>query len=70
MQKRYAPMVDVEELHTAVLLHDIGKLVYARFFPEHYTELLRHCRANGQLLVEAERALDYPSRQRVVICDQ
>ncbi len=71
MQRRYAPAVDVEELHTAVLLHDIGKLVYLKFFPEHYSELLRHCRANGQLLVEAERALDYPSHQTLgdLLCE-
>ena len=72
MQRRYAPTVDVEELHTAVLLHDIGKLVYAKFFPDHYAELIRHCQANGQLLVDAERALDYPSHQTLgeMLCDQ
>ncbi len=72
LQRRYAPTVDAEELHTAVLLHDIGKLVYAKFFPEHYAKLLEHCRTNGLLMVEAERALDYPSHQTLgeLLCEQ
>lgn len=48
-------------VHTAALLHDVGKLVYMRFWPEHYSELTRSCRASGTMLVEAERELNLPS---------
>jgi HD-like signal output (HDOD) protein len=68
----FASRIDAGELHTAVLLHDIGKLVYMKFFPDHYQELSAHCQSNGVLLIDAERALNYPSHQEfgLVLCDR
>lgn len=70
--KRYAKSMDPEELHTAVLLHDVGKLVYMKFFDEHYVELARHCRTQGDLLIDAERHFDYPSHLLLgsLLCDR
>lgn len=72
IQARYARGLDADELHTAVLLHDVGKLIYMRFFPEQYAELRAKCRSEGILLVDAERALDYPSHQTLgeLLCER
>lgn len=72
LQPRLAQGADAEELHTAVLLHDIGKLVYLKFFPARYRELVRHCQLTGVLLVDAERELGCPSHQWLgsMLCDR
>jgi HD-like signal output (HDOD) protein len=44
-----------QEAYTAALLHDIGKLIVARFLRPEVRDLLRHAREQGALsLVEAE----------------
>lgn len=64
--------IDWTELHTTVLLHDVGKLVYLTFFAEHYHRLEELARAESVLIVEAERVLDYPSHCRMgaLLCDR
>jgi len=59
--RKYAKSLDAEELHTAVLLHDIGKLVYMRFFPDHYRTLAGYCDEHGVMFHEAEKLYDVPS---------
>jgi HD-like signal output (HDOD) protein len=60
MAKKYWSYLDPEELWTASILHDIGKLVYIKFFPEHYKELKRYCEQNGCLFSEAEEYYKLP----------
>lgn len=55
--------LDWEGLHAAVLLHDIGKLVYLKFFPDHYQALCRDSRQRGEFFSQAERRLSCPSHQ-------
>ena len=43
LAKKFYSYLDPEELWTASILHDIGKLIYIKFFPEHYKELRRYC---------------------------
>jgi len=50
-----------EDLWSAAILHDIGKLVYLKFFPEHYRAMSSHCREHGSLFEEAERHFGLPS---------
>ncbi len=52
---------DTGDLYASALLHDIGQLVYQRFFPDHYTALRQHCEEHGTFLVNAEIQFDLPS---------
>ncbi|MFO0981298.1 MAG: HDOD domain-containing protein [Planctomycetota bacterium] len=64
-------LYDLDDLYTATLLHDIGTLVYQKFFPQHYQELVRWCAEHGRLLGDAERELGLPSHARLgsLLCD-
>ena len=61
LARRFYSYLDPEELWTASILHDIGKLVYIKFFPEHYKELKRYCEQNGCLFSEAEEHYKLPT---------
>ena len=61
LAKKFYSYLDPEELWTASILHDIGKLVYIKFFPEHYNELKRYCKQEGCLFSEAEEYFKLPS---------
>jgi HD-like signal output (HDOD) protein len=58
--KKFYRHLDPEGLWTASILHDIGKLVYIKFFPEHYRELKRFSEQNGCLFSEAEEHYKLP----------
>jgi HD-like signal output (HDOD) protein len=58
--KKFYRYLDPEGLWTASILHDIGKLVYIKFFPEHYRELKRFSKQNGCLFSEAEKHYNLP----------
>ena len=59
--QKFEPLVDKNELWTMAILHDIGKLVYLKFFPKHYLELRNYCKNNGCLFSQAEIDLVFPS---------
>ncbi len=59
--QKYEPLLDKNEIWTIAILHDIGKLVYLKFFPKHYMELRNYCKKNGCLFSEAEIDLSLPS---------
>ena len=61
LAKKFWSYLDPEELWTASILHDIGKLIYIKFFPEHYKELNRYCKQNGCLFSEAEEHYKLPT---------
>lgn len=61
LAKKFYSYLDPEELWTSSILHDIGKLVYMKFFPEHYKELKRYCEQNGCLFSEAEEHYKLPT---------
>ncbi|MFQ5571221.1 MAG: HDOD domain-containing protein [Rhodothermales bacterium] len=60
------------ELWTAALLHDIGKLVYLKFFPEHYLAASKLRKETGCLHHEAEQLVDIPpsSYLGTLLCDR
>jgi len=60
LARRHAPHISLHELWSAAILHDIGKLVYIRFFPEHYRALVGLCKEKGCLFSEAERQMELP----------
>lgn len=59
--EKYAPYLPIEKLWSAAMLHDIGKLIYIKFFPKHYNLLLEYCQTNGELFSHAEKHFSLPS---------
>jgi HD-like signal output (HDOD) protein len=68
---KYNPHLSPEELWSAAILHDIGKLVYLKFFPDHYTALKDFSQEQGCLFSEAERHFSLPSSAFLgtLLCD-
>ncbi len=58
---RYGGGVCADELWSAAVLHDIGKLVYMKIFPDHYQALKDLTRREGCLFSQAERRLGMPA---------
>ena len=54
---------DPSTYHLAALLHDSGKLVYVRFFPDQYRRIREVCATQGMLHEEAEVLLGMPSHR-------
>lgn len=70
--KTFARGIDPEELYVSALLHDVGKLVYMKFFPTHYREMADYCTRNSAMMTQAEERLGYPSHTLfgAVLCDR
>jgi HD-like signal output (HDOD) protein len=60
LAKQFEPLLSYEELWPAAMLHDIGRLVYLKFYPDHYAALTDHCTKHGCTFSEAEAQLAYP----------
>ena len=58
---RFASYLPAGTLWAPALLHDIGKLVYLQFFPDHFGALQRTAETEGCLFSEAEQAFGWPS---------
>jgi HD-like signal output (HDOD) protein len=71
LANKYNPHLSPEELWSAAILHDIGKLVYLKFFPDHYTALKDFSQEQGCLFSEAERHFSLPSSAFLgtLLCD-
>lgn len=61
LAKEFEPLVTTSELWVAALLHDVGKLVYVKFFPDHIAAIENLCADKGVLFCEAEKALKLPA---------
>lgn len=66
------PKLNLNELWSAALLHDIGKFVYLKFFPEHFKLLLKFCKENSCLFSEAETHFSFPKSSYLgtLLCDR
>ncbi len=60
LSRKYEPLIALGEVWSAAILHDIGKLVYLKFYPEHFRALLNHSEENGILFSESEKKLKLP----------
>lgn len=69
--KKYERHLSYEELWSAAILHDIGKLVYLKFFPDHHNAIKQHCEAQGITVSQAERELALPASAYLgtLLCD-
>ena len=72
LSRKYEPLISSGEVRAAAILHDIGKLVYLKFFPEHFNAILKHSEENGILFSESEKILKVPksSYLGVLLCDR
>lgn len=61
LASKYESHLSFEELWSAAILHDIGKLVYLKFFPDHYKGLQRFSEQQGYLFSTAEQHFSLPS---------
>ncbi len=57
----YEPLLSQGELWAAAILYDIGKLVYIKYFPDHYKAIDKHAEQNRCLISQAEEALGLPA---------
>ena len=60
LAKKFEPLIAPEKIWIGALLHDIGKLVYYKFFPGHYQFIIEHAAKNGQLYRDTEKNLPIP----------
>lgn len=61
----YMRQLSPDSLWSAALLHDIGQLVYYRFFPAHLARIRQHAREHRCLPEVAEQALGLPPSARL-----
>lgn len=61
LAKKFEPHLSFEELWSAAILHDIGKLVYLKFFPDHFKALTHFTREEGCLFSSAEQHFSLPA---------
>jgi HD-like signal output (HDOD) protein len=71
LAKKYEWYLPVEEFWAPAILHDIGKLVYLKFFPDHYKALKSCSKEHGCLFTEAERHIPLPASAYLgtILCD-
>jgi HD-like signal output (HDOD) protein len=69
--KRYEWCLRFEEFWAPAILHDIGKLVYLKFFPDHYKALKSCSKERGCVFTEAERHISLPASAYLgtLLCD-
>ncbi len=69
--KEFKNVADPGELYSAALLHDIGQLVYQRFFPDHFRQMRSFCADKGTFLADAEQQFGFPSHLALgaLLCD-
>ncbi len=60
LAKKFEPLIAPEKIWIGALLHDIGKLVYYKFFPDHYQFLTEQAKINGELYSDIEKKYPIP----------
>ncbi len=61
LTKKFEPLLDPGQIWIGALLHDIGKLIYFKFFPDHYNYIVQTAKKNGELYEDVEQQLSIPS---------
>jgi len=71
LSREFKTITDSGELYSAALLHDIGQLVYQRFYPDHFHEMRRFCADKGTFLADAEERFGFASHLTFgsLLCD-
>ncbi len=68
---KHEPHLSCDEIWIAALLHDVGKLVYLKFFPDHFRAVFDYCRKEGVLMHVAEEHFGLPPSGHLgaLLCD-
>ncbi len=61
LAKKFEPLLNPENIWLGAILHDIGKLVYFKFFPKHYKSIVEFSETSGKLYSEIEKEFEIPS---------
>lgn len=71
LAKTYIPQLPFDDLWSAAILHDIGKLVYLKFFPDHFKMLQAYCSEQGCLFSVAEDHFSLPTSSflGILLCE-
>jgi len=69
---RFERHLSYSELWAPALLHDIGKILYFKFFPKHFKAILQYAEEHHCMHREAERALGLPESTYLggLLCDR
>ncbi len=72
LAKKFEKSINTDELWTAAILHDVGKLVYLKYFPDHYDKISSFSKTNDCLFNEAELELGFPASSYLgsLLCDR
>jgi HD-like signal output (HDOD) protein len=72
LARQYQAHLPFDEFWVPAILHDIGKLVYLKFFPVHYKTMKAYCQENGCLFTEAENHFSLPKSSYfgTMLCDR
>ncbi|MBU1169462.1 MAG: HDOD domain-containing protein [Proteobacteria bacterium] len=70
--RRFEPLLSPERIWLGAILHDIGKLVYFKFFPDHYKHILDYSHKHGCLFSQGEKHFSFPSSASmgIILCDR
>jgi len=71
LMKKKAAFRHPPDCWSAALMHDVGKLVYLKFFPDHFLALKNYAEKNGCLFSIAELELGWPTSAYLgtLLCD-
>lgn len=61
LSRQFKIRVPPDELWSASILHDVGKLVYLKFFPDHYAAIRNYRDETGCLFSQAEEQFPFPT---------
>jgi len=69
--KKYEPRISSDDIWSAAILHDIGKLVYLKFFPDHFKAIKQFQKENACLFSQAENNFPFPTSSFLgaLLCD-
>ncbi len=64
--------IEGTDVHTMAVLHDVGKLIYQRYYPGHYEAIEDYAKSQGVFSVDAETHLGLPSHTTFgrLLCDR
>lgn len=67
----FEPHLDPEIIWSGAMLHNIGSLIYLKFFPDHFAMMNKICEKKGALFCNAHKPLKSPSASDlgVMLCD-
>lgn len=70
--RKFEPLLSPDRIWLGAILHDIGKLVYYRFFPDHYLAIVEFSKKKGCLSRDAEKYFSFPrsSVMGSVLCER